>query len=325
MQRALALAENSGVNRGPNPAVGCVLLDPDGNVLAEGWHRGPGTAHAEVAALAAAGEAARGATAVVSLEPCSHHGRTPPCTSALVAAGVTRVVFGQADPNPDAAGGAGVLRAAGVAVVGPVAADEAWEVNRDWNLAQRLRRPVVLWKVAASLDGRITAADGGSKWITSPESREQVHQLRAAADAVVTGTGTALADRPRLTARPRGVTPDAQPLRVVMGLSELPSDHPLIDAVHLRTRDPVEALRRLWELDVRRVMLECGPRLAGAFVEADLVDRIAWFGAPMLLGDRGLPVMAGGPANLPAARRWRTVALVQCGPDLRIDLEREET
>lgn len=324
LTRAFALARESGVVRGPNPAVGAVVLAGDGTVLGEGWHRGAGTPHAEVEALAAAGDRARGATAVVSLEPCAHHGRTPPCVEALIDAGVARVVFGQADPNPEAAGGAAALRAAGVEVCGPWRADEARSVNEAWSTAVELGRPLVTWKVAATLDGRIAAADGTSQWITSAQSREAAHALRAASDAVLTGTGTALVDRPRLTARPGGAVAPVQPLRAVMGLTELPPDHPLADAVRLPTRDPVEALHLLWQRDVRRVMLECGPRLAGAFLDADLVDRVVWFAAPLLLGSFGLAVADGGPTTLTQASRWRLLDVGRSGADVRIDLVRED-
>ncbi|MFM2437637.1 MAG: hypothetical protein RLZ55_448 [Actinomycetota bacterium] len=326
MQRAIELAASSGIDRGPNPAVGCVLLGAGGEVLAEGCHRGPGTPHAEAAALAAldaSGRDARGATAVVSLEPCAHHGRTPPCADALIAAGVARVVYAQTDPNPVAAGGAARLRTAGLEVAGGLLADEAAVVNRIWSLAARLGRPVVTWKVAASLDGRIAAADGTSQWITSPESREQVHALRASVDAVLTGTGTALADRPQLTARPQGAPALRQPVRAVMGLTEMPDDHPLVDAMLLRTRDPAEALGLLFAADVRHVMLECGPRLANAFLSDDLVDRIVWFAAPILLGSFGLAVVEGGPVTLADADRWLMTSNGVCGPDVRIELLKE--
>lgn len=324
LARAIDLAATSGVTRGPNPAVGAVVLDVDGQVVAEGWHRGPGQPHAEVEALAVAGQRAAGGTVVVSLEPCAHHGRTPPCTDALIAADVARVVFGQADPNPEAAGGAEVLHRAGLDVVGPAAAASARAVNAAWTLAQELQRPVVIWKVAASLDGRIAAADGTSKWITSALARAQTHELRASVDAVLTGTGTALIDRPQLTARPGGVPIAEQPLRAVMGLSALPDDHPLRDAVLLNTRDPGTALHLLWQLDVRRVMLECGPRLAGAFLTEGLIDRVVWFAAPMLLGSFGLAVADGGPTTLTDARRWQVTDLACVGEDVRIDLQRKD-
>lgn len=322
LTRALQLARDSGVHRGPNPAVGCVLLDADGTVIAQGWHHGPGTPHAEVEALRMAGESSRGATAVVSLEPCTHHGRTPPCTEALIAAGVRRVVFAQHDPNPQAAGGAEVLRAAGVDVVGGLRAQEAQAVNPVWSAAVALGRPWVTWKVAASLDGCIAASDGTSQWITSPQARSEVHLLRGQVDAVLTGTGTALVDRPQLTARPDGRLAAEQPLRAVMGLRELPAGHPLSDAVRLVTRDPQVALDQLWNLDVRHIMLECGAQLAAAFLQADLVDEIVWFAAPLLLGGQGTPVLQAGPSTLSEARTWRVSGVGQCGPDVRIVLAR---
>ena len=322
LTRALQLARDSGVRRGPNPAVGCILLDAHGTVIAEGFHRGPGTPHAEVEALRAAGTASRGATAVVSLEPCAHHGRTPPCAEALIDAGVQRVVFAQFDPNPQAAGGAQVLGAAGVEVVGGVRAEEARDVNPVWSAAVALGRPWVTWKVAASLDGLIAASDGTSKWITSEQSREDVHRLRDRVDAVLTGTGTALADRPELTARPGGLLAAEQPLRAVMGQRDLPDDHPLSGAVRLATRDPRAALEQLWELDARHVLLECGAQLAAAFLAADLVDEIVWFAAPVLLGGQGTPVLEVGPDTLSQARAWHVRAVERCGPDVRIDLTR---
>jgi diaminohydroxyphosphoribosylaminopyrimidine deaminase/5-amino-6-(5-phosphoribosylamino)uracil reductase len=204
----------------PNPRVGCVLLGADGGVLAVGRHRGPGTAHAEVDALAQVGGRARGATAVVTLEPCDHTGRTGPCTDALLDAGVTRVVHAIDDPDPVAGGGASTLRAAGVEVESGVLADEARALNTRWLSAVARRRPFVTWKLAASLDGRSAAADGSSRWITGPAARRDVQRLRAAADAVVVGTGTALADDPRLTVRDdedRDLPHDQQPVRVVVG------------------------------------------------------------------------------------------------------------
>lgn len=322
LTRAIQLARDSGVHRGPNPAVGCVLLAADGSVIGEGFHHGPGTPHAEVEALRAAAGAAHGATAVVSLEPCAHFGRTPPCAETLIAAGVRRVVFAQRDPNPQAAGGAQVLRSAGIDVVGGVRAREAQEVNPIWSAAVALGRPWVTWKVAASLDGCIAAADGTSQWITSAQARAEVHRLRSRVDAVLTGTGTALVDRPQLTARPDGHLAASQPLRAVMGMRELPDDHPLADAVRLDTREPQEALARLWDLDVRHVMLECGGQLASAFLAADLVDEIVWFAAPLLLGGKGSPVLEAGPPALSQAKPWRVAAVGQCGPDVRIDLAR---
>lgn len=294
-QRALDLAALG--PEGENPRVGCVLLGPGGAVVGEGWHRGAGTPHAEVAALAEAGGRARGATALVSLEPCAHTGRTGPCTQALSAAGVTRVLYGCPDPDPVASGGEGVLRAAGVHVqvvpdLGLRAA--AASLLRPWSRAHRFHRPLVTWKWAASLDGRTAAADGSSRWVTGRSARLDVHLLRAAHDTVLVGTGTALADDPALTVRGR-VTHDRPTHRAVMGLRDLPPSARLlagpVPAAQLRTRNPREALDRLWQAGARRVLLEGGATLAAAFVTAGLVDDVVVYIAPKLLG-AGPPTVA---------------------------------
>ena len=200
MRRALELAALGPV-ADPNPRVGAVVTATDGRVVGEGFHRGAGHPHAEVEALALAGENANGGTAWVTLEPCDHTGRTGPCSRALLDAGVNRVVFGQADPNPQAAGGAARLRAGGVAVEGGVLVEEARELNRAWTFAVTRGRPRVVWKFAATLDGRSAAADGTSQWITGPAARADVHRLRAESGAIMVGTGTVLADDPSLTVR----------------------------------------------------------------------------------------------------------------------------
>src|SRR5829696_5408814 len=205
MRRALQLAA-SGPWPDPNPRVGCVIVAADGTAVGEGFHHGAGTPHAEIEALRAAGGAARGATAYVTLEPCSHTGRTGPCTDALVAAGVREVVFAQSDLHPHAAGGGARLHAAGVQVTGGVLADEAAAVNERWTRTVALGRPLVAWKLATSLDGRSAAADGTSQWITGEAARADVHRLRATRDAILVGTGTVVADDPHLTVRdPEGL------------------------------------------------------------------------------------------------------------------------
>jgi len=291
MLRALELAQTPGVPLGPNPRVGCVLLDPAGAVLAQGHHRGAGTPHAEADALAVAGNRARGATAVVTLEPCNHTGRTGPCAHALVAAGVQRVVYAQDDPSPQAAGGAETLRAAGVGVVGGLLADEARGVNPAWTFAVEHRRPYVTWKFAATLDGRSAAADGTSRWISSVAARRDTHQLRQRCDVVLAGTGTVLVDDPELTVRDdadRPLPADRQPLRAVMGLREIPAGRRVrndaASTVLLRTRDPKEALAELYARGGRHVLLEGGPRLAAAFLRQGYVDEVVAYVAPMLLG-----------------------------------------
>ena len=289
MRRALQLAATPGVPLGPNPRVGCVLLDPDGTTVAEGFHRGAGAPHAEVEALAAAGDAARGTTAVVTLEPCDHTGRTGPCSEALLAAGVRRVVHAQSDPNPVARGGADRLREAGVEVVGGLLADEAAAVNRVWTFAMEHRRPFVTWKFATTLDGRSAATDGTSRWVSSRASRLDTHHLRSLCDTMLVGTRTVEVDDPELTVRDELDQPVAiQPLRAVMGLRDLPAGRRVLndraETVLLRTREPEEALAQLSARDRQHVFLEGGPTLARAFLAAGLVDEVVAYVAPMLLG-----------------------------------------
>ncbi|MCW2816818.1 MAG: ribD 2 [Nocardioides sp.] len=296
MRRAIAAAATPGVPLGPNPRVGCVLLADDGSIVAVGHHRGAGTAHAEVDALAQAGESARGTTAVVTLEPCNHTGRTGPCAQALIAAGVRRVVVAQRDPNPVAAGGADTLRAAGIEVEDGLLVDEARALNRVWTFAVEHGRPFVTWKLATTLDGRSAAADGTSRWVSSTAARRDTHRLRALCDTVLVGTGTVEADDPRLTVRDADDRPLAvQPLRAVMGERDLDPTRRVLDdhaeTVHLRTRDPRRALAELFARDRQHVFLEGGPTLAAAFVTAGLVDEIVAYVAPALLG-AGLPAVA---------------------------------
>ena len=273
MRRALELAAR-GPLTGGNPRVGCVLLSDDGTVVAEGWHRGAGTPHAEVDALSKV-DSARGLTAVVTLEPCNHTGRTGPCSEALIAAGIARVVYAVTDPGPNSGGGSDRLRDAGVEVIAGVLAAEASEFLRAWLTAARLGRPYVQVKWASSLDGRAAASDGSSQWITGTASRQRVHEQRAAADAILVGTGTVLADNPSLTARGDGGELLAhQPIPVVIGSRAVPQDallrsHPagLIEAGSGKLDD---ILRDLFDRGIRRVFVEGGPTLASSFIEAGL-------------------------------------------------------
>jgi diaminohydroxyphosphoribosylaminopyrimidine deaminase/5-amino-6-(5-phosphoribosylamino)uracil reductase len=289
MRRALALAASDGVPLGPNPRVGCVLLDVDGRTIAEGYHRGAGSPHAEVDALARVGGTAPGATAVVTLEPCNHTGRTGPCSQALLAAGVRRVVVAQTDPNPVATGGAETLRAAGVEVETGLLGDEARAVNRVWTFAVEQGRPFVTWKFASSLDGRSAAADGTSRWVSSPAARLDTHRLRALCDTMLVGTNTVAVDDPHLTVRDAdGLPLPHQPLRVVMGERDLEPGRRIFDdaaeTLHLRTRDPEATLKDLFSRGRQHVFLEGGPTLAAAFLQAGLVDEVVAYVAPMLLG-----------------------------------------
>ncbi|WP_345461669.1 bifunctional diaminohydroxyphosphoribosylaminopyrimidine deaminase/5-amino-6-(5-phosphoribosylamino)uracil reductase RibD [Nocardioides marinquilinus] len=319
MRRALELAATPGVPLGPNPRVGCVLLADDGGVVAEGHHRGAGTPHAEADALARAGERARGTTAVVTLEPCNHTGRTPPCAAALVGAGVRRVVVAMPDPHAIAAGGAQTLRAAGVEVEVGLRADEARALNRVWTFAVEHARPFVTWKLAATLDGRSAAADGTSRWVSSEAARRDTHRLRALADTMLVGTGTVAVDDPWLTVRGADGRPlGRQPLRAVMGERDLPADRRVFDdaapTVRLRTRDPHVALAELYGRERQHVFLEGGPTLAAAFLRAGLVDELVAYVAPAFLG-AGLAAVADLGIGTIAAALRPTVTDVTVLPD----------
>jgi diaminohydroxyphosphoribosylaminopyrimidine deaminase/5-amino-6-(5-phosphoribosylamino)uracil reductase len=308
MRRALELASTPGVPLGPNPRVGCVLLTAQGTEVAEGYHRGAGTLHAEAAALAEAGEDARGTTAVVTLEPCNHTGRTGPCSRALIDAGVNRVVFAQPDPNPVATGGEAALRAAGIDVEFGLMERESRCLNRAWTFALEHHRPFVTWKFAATLDGRSAAADGTSRWITSRAARVDSHRLRAQCDVMLVGTGTVEADDPELTVRDEydGLLAH-QPLRAVMGVRALRPGRRVLnesaETVQLRTREPREALALLHAKDRHHVFLEGGPHLAAAFVEAGLVDEVVAYVAPALLGAGSNAVADLGISTIADMRR----------------------
>jgi diaminohydroxyphosphoribosylaminopyrimidine deaminase/5-amino-6-(5-phosphoribosylamino)uracil reductase len=329
MTRALALAASPGVPLGPNPRVGCVLLAQDGTTVAEGFHRGAGAPHAEADALARAGSAARGTTAVVTLEPCNHTGRTGPCARALADAGVARVVYAQADTNPVATGGADALRAAGVDVEAGLLADQARALNREWTFAVESGRPFVTWKFATTLDGRSAAADGSSRWVSSAPARRDTHRLRALCDAILVGTGTVLVDDPQLTVRDdeeRNQPRERQPLRAVMGLRDVPAGRRVLDdaaeTVLLRTRDPQEALAALRERDRQHVFLEGGPTLAGAFLREGLVDEVVTYVAPMLLGAGRSAVGDLGIASIADALHLDVtdVTVLGDGPDTNLRL-----
>ena len=330
MEHALLLA-GQGV-RGANPLVGAVLLDDDGAMVATGFHLGAGTDHAEVAALKSAalqGVDTAGCTMVVTLEPCNHTGRTGPCTEAIVEAGITRVVYAASDPTPDAAGGAAWLTDHGIDVAGGLLADAATELNRRWLGAVQARRPFVTVKVAQSLDAQSAAADGSSQWITGPHARADGHTIRTRVDAVLVGTGTVLADNPRLTARALdGSDADRQPLRVAVGLRGIPGDAAVRGSgfVHLETHDPLAVLTELYGRGVRHVLVEGGPQLVGVFLMADLADELFAYVAPMLLG-AGVPAFQRlGVATLTDAHVWRldpdgAAALTQIGDDVRLHLK----
>lgn len=319
MTRALELAALG--PRGVNPQVGAVILDSDGAVLAEGWHHGAGTPHAEVDALSKlAPGAARGATAIVTLEPCNHTGRTGPCAVALIEAGVARVVYALDDPGAVSGGGAERLRAAGVSVDAGEQADVAHGLIDGWLTAQRLGRPHVTVKWAQSLDGRAAASDGSSQWITGPEARADVHRRRAAADAIAVGTGTVLADDPSLTARDGDALYETQPVPIVIG------SRPAPDAAAIRrhpqtplfydTHDLHTVLADLHARGIQSVFVEGGPTLASAFIAQGLVDRVLAYIAPVLIGGDRLALTDIGVDTIDAARRLTVEEWLPLGADL---------
>jgi diaminohydroxyphosphoribosylaminopyrimidine deaminase / 5-amino-6-(5-phosphoribosylamino)uracil reductase len=327
MARARELALRVLGSTSPNPAVGAVVLDAAGAVAGEGATSPPGGPHAEVHALAQAGDRARGGTAVVTLEPCAHTGRTGPCADALLAAGIARVVVAVPEPTQLAGGGAARLRAAGVDVALGVeqAAAEAGALGA-WLTGVREHRPQVVWKVAATLDGRVAAADGTSRWITGPQARAEVHRLRATCDAVVVGSGTALVDDPQLTVRDEGGRPaDRQPLRVVVDRrGRLPATARVLDGAaptHVsRAATPAALLAELFDRDVRRILLEGGPTLAAAFLTEGLVDEAVVHLAPQLLGAG--PGMVGdlGISTMRAALHLAITDVTPMGGDVQVRL-----
>lgn len=331
MLRAVALAAEGLGATSPNPSVGAVILDASGVAVGEGHTAPAGGPHAEVRALTVAGDRARGGTAVVTLEPCNHTGRTPPCVDALIAAGIARVVVAVRDPNPLAAGGIEALRAAGVQVDVGVRADEAAHGLRFWLSAVRRGRPYVIWKYASTLDGRSAAADGSSQWITSEAARADVHRLRGTVDAIIAGVGTVIADDAQLTVR--GTGRERRPLRVVVDSSGRTPENARVrdDAAPtwIATAADVGAdrdgrvdvqslLKHLYARGVRAALVEGGPKLAGAFVAAGLVDEVVGYVAPTLLGAGRAALGDAGIGRLADAFQLELTDVTRLGPDVRL-------
>ncbi len=353
LRRAVELAGQGAGTVLPNPVVGCVLLAPGGWTVGEGWHERPGGPHAEVVALEAAGEWARGATAVVTLEPCNHSGRTGPCSEALIAAGVARVIVPVQDPWLPAAGGMDRLRAGGVDVVDlsavppdrtgtdtdvgtdvRTAVDAAEDVNRVWLTATRLGRPFVTWKAGMTIDGRVAALDGTSRWITSAPARADVHRLRAEVDTMMVGVGTVLADNPQLTVRDADGTPAGrQPLRVVLDSAGRtpPMAKVLDDAAETWVAtaaevgagddgrvDAAAVLAQLYRRGRRHVLLEGGPTVAASFFDVGLVDEMVVYLAPTVLGAGRAAVDGGSVGTLADAHCAQLREMTRIGPDVRL-------
>jgi len=358
MQRALELAAQGAATTQPNPRVGCVITRDD-TIIGEGWHQRAGEPHAEVFALREAGERARGATAFVTLEPCNHHGRTPPCTEALIAAGISKVIFACGDPNPRVDGsGAARLRAAGITVETGLLSDQGEELNLGFFKRMRTGRPWVRLKLAASLDGRTALASGESRWITSPQARDDVHRFRAESAAILSTSATVLADDPELTARPASTVTGAanedskirHPLRVILDrhlripnaarvfatqgeIVRLTSASALassanapgrIEAIASATDGRLNldaALAWMGGAGLNEVWTEAGPTLAGALLSGHFVDELVLYVAPRLLGSDARPLAnLVGPQRLADSPEWRIHDLRQTGPDIRIML-----
>lgn len=353
MRRALALARRGEGRTSPNPMVGAVLV-ADGMVVGEGWHRAAGTPHAEVHALRAAGDSAKGSTLYVTLEPCSHHGRTPPCADAVVAAGIDRVVVAMEDPD-DRVGGSGIerLRGAGITVETGVLEQEARRLNEAYVVHRTLGRPFVTYKSAVTLDGRTAAADGSSQWITGTEARRDVHRLRSRSDAIVVGIGTLLADDPSLTVRgvhsgpavprPLRVVVDARartPLRAQVLTGEAPTlvitgtgadadtvarlqwaGADVLSIPDSEGRVPIPAmLAALGSRGIVSLLLEGGATLAGAFVAAGCVDRYVFYVAPKLFGgpETSGSIEGWAAPSIGAAASLEIESVRRFGDDLRI-------
>ena len=349
MERALDLAENGAGRVAPNPMVGCVLVG-NGAIVGEGWHAGAGGPHAEIEAIRAAGDKAKGATAYVTLEPCNHHGRTGPCSEALVKAGVVEVVYAIDDPNAQAAGGAARLREAGIETRSGVCAARARALNRFWLRRLKTGRPYVIAKFAASLDGKIATHAGDSQWITGPASRARAHDLRRQVDGIIVGANTVIADDPALTARREGEE-TRRPLRIVLDSTARTSpgahvydragqgallaatdaapqarldafrEHGVETLILPKTgdrrADPEDLLALLGERGLNAVMVEGGGESLGAFFDGDLVDEVWAFIAPVIIGGPGkAPVSGAGAASLEDAFRLRDVETEVLGGDI---------
>jgi diaminohydroxyphosphoribosylaminopyrimidine deaminase/5-amino-6-(5-phosphoribosylamino)uracil reductase len=310
---------------GSNPIVGAVVVDFAGKIIGEGFHEtGP---HAEVVALDQAGQLAKGATLYVTLEPCNHHGKTGPCTEAIIKAGITKVVYAVRDPNLLASGGAKALDAAGIEVEFNSEVTEIVYSNRAWLHKVKTNRPYFIWKIATTLDGRPAAIDGSSKWITGPESRAEVSQLRSESSAILIGTATALADNPNLIPRDQETTGKTNPVRIVMGLREIPSDFNLnndaAETLFLRSHDFSELLKLCAERDFNQVFVESGSELGTALLKAGLIDELIIFQAASLLGS-GLSFIGDlGATNIKEKMDFLIRDVAQFGNDLKITLTKE--
>jgi len=325
LKRANELARLGLGLTGSNPIVGAVVVDTAGKVIGEGFHKsGP---HAEVVALEQAGQLAKGATLFVTLEPCNHHGKTGPCTEAIIAAGIAKVVYALSDPSALASGGARALTAAGIKVELNSEVAEIAECNRAWLHKIKASRPYFIWKIATTLDGKTAAIDGSSKWITSPESRAEVSKLRAESSAILIGTATALTDNPNLIPRDLDTSRQKNPVRIVMGLREIPNDFNLHNAaaetIFVRSHDFAELLKICAERDFNQVFVESGSELGTALLKAELIDELVIFQAASLLGS-GLSFIGDlGATNIQEKMDFSIKNVRQIGNDIKLTLTKE--
>lgn len=322
MRRAMELSL-LGPKYGANPQVGAVILDENLKVIAEGYHNGAGTAHAEVSALSKLAAVPKGSTAVVTLEPCNHQGRTGPCAQALIDAGISRVVFGATDPGVESANGAKSLEQAGIEVHAGVLADEVMNQQRIWFAATLKKRPFISLKWAQTLDGRSAASDKTSKWISGTASRNHVHKVRSEIDAIIIGTATAVIDDPELTARkPDGSLYEHQPLRVVIGNSQLPKNlrifNDAAETALFSTQDLQAVIEQLYQRDCKHVLVEGGAKLISAFLAAGLFDELLIYQAPLLVGGSNVAVEEIGIRTMQSALKLSFSEVEQLGDDIFI-------
>jgi diaminohydroxyphosphoribosylaminopyrimidine deaminase/5-amino-6-(5-phosphoribosylamino)uracil reductase len=316
MRHAISLALLGEGKTGSNPIVGAVILDSNGQKVSEGFHAGGD--HAEVVAIKAAKSIPAGSTIVVTLEPCNHTGRTGPCVDAIIDAGISRVVYATADPNPVAAGGADRLREAGIEVVSGVLENASRFFNRAWFNVIEKKRPLFIWKIAATLDGKTAALDGSSKWITSDPSREFVSFLRRKCDGILVGTGTVIADNPELI--PHDDEEVKNPLRIVMGNREIPANSHVLDdraeLLHVKSHDFSELVSQLLERGIKYVFVEAGSELGTAMMRENLIDEIMLFQAPSILGGGRNFIGDLGISTLAERKNLEVLAVREIGKDI---------
>jgi diaminohydroxyphosphoribosylaminopyrimidine deaminase/5-amino-6-(5-phosphoribosylamino)uracil reductase len=318
MQRAIDLARLGLGMTYPNPIVGAVIVDSNGALISEGFHQG--SEHAEVIAISGAESIPPGSSLYISLEPCNHFGKTPPCVDAIISAGISRVIYAIDDPNPVAAGGADRMRAAGIEVISGIGATHARFVNRDWLTKIKKNRPRLIWKMASTMDGKISAADGTSKWITSEPSRADVARMRSQTDAIITSTATVIADDPLLTSKGIG----KNPIRIVVGIRDIESDAKVrnseAETLFIQSHGLEDLLKLLNERGFNQVMIESGPTFGTTLLKEGLVDEIVLFQAPTFLGSGTNSIGNLGIKTMSDRLNFKIAHVETIGTDLKITL-----